>query len=67
MFNDPNKLFPGPGQYNGHLATENKNGNYVQSKYKTYGRAVISKSKQPRFDQRDHRVSMEIPGPGRYF
>lgn len=44
MFNDPTVKNPGPGTYNGHLATENKNGFTVYSKYKSPGGAVISKS-----------------------
>eukprot|EP00347_Sterkiella_histriomuscorum_P018891 403343777 len=66
MFNDPTKKFPGPGQYNGQSATENKNGFTVQSKYKSSGAVAISKGGQ-RFDHRVYRNSMEIPGPGKYY
>ena len=66
MFNDPTKYYPGPGQYDGHKATENVNGHYAVSKYRSGGRAVISKSGK-RFDNREYRRSMEIPGPGMYF
>ena len=63
MFNDPTKKYPGPGQYDGQNATENKNGYTVYSKYKSSGAAVISRSGK-RFDNRDQRRSMEVPGPG---
>ncbi len=66
IFNDPTKQFPGPGAYNGHMACENKNGYYAVSKYRSSGRAVISKSGK-RFDNYDYRRSVEIPGPGQYF
>lgn len=65
MFSDPNKLFPGPGMYDGNKAFENKNGYYLYSKYKSPGNAIISKSGK-RFDNRDMRRSMELPGPGQY-
>jgi hypothetical protein len=44
-------------------AIENKNGFTVHSKYRSSGGVVISKSGK-RFDNRDMRRSMEIPGPG---
>lgn len=63
IFNDPTKHYPGPGSYNGHKASENNNGFYAASKYRSAGRAVISKSGS-RFDKKDHRRSVDIPGPG---
>lgn len=63
MFNDPTKSNPGPGTYNGQTASENKNGFYLASRYRSPGSAVISKNGR-RFDNRDMRRSMEIPGPG---
>jgi hypothetical protein len=63
MFNDPTKSFPGPGQYNGMV--ENKNGFCIDSRYKSPGNAVISRSGR-RFDQKELRSSMENPGPGTY-
>lgn len=65
MFNDPNKHFPGPGSYNATTASENKNGFYLSSRYKSPGSAVISKSSQ-RFDNKDIKRAGEIPGPGKY-
>lgn len=62
MFNDPNKKYPGPGQYDGAIE---KNGFCMFSRYKNQGRAVISRSGN-RFDLREMRNSMEIPGPGSY-
>ena len=52
MFNDPTKLYPGPGSY--------KN-----SRYKSPGNAVMSKQGK-RFDDNDARRSMLVPGPGQY-
>ena len=66
MFNDPTKKFPGPGQYNGQTATENKNGYTVYSKFKSSGAVVISRTGK-RFDNRESRKSMDIPGPGQYY
>eukprot|EP00347_Sterkiella_histriomuscorum_P008017 403346688 len=63
MFNDPTKQFPGPGHYEGQM--ENKNGMCAFSRYKSSGSAVISKTGQ-RFDMKDLRRSMEMPGPGQY-
>lgn len=63
MFNDPTKKFPGPGQYNGTAAMENKNGFTLYSKFRSSGAAVISRTGK-RFDNRDMRRSMEVPGPG---
>ena len=65
MFNDPTKKFPGPGSYDPMKAIENKNGYTVYSKFRSSGGVVISKSGK-RFDNRDMRRSMEIPGPGSY-
>jgi hypothetical protein len=66
MFTDPTRKFPGPGQYNGQTATENKNGYTVYSKYKSSGAIVISRGGK-RFDNREQRKSMQIPGPGQYY
>jgi hypothetical protein len=63
MFNDPTKKFPGPGQYDPTKALENKNGYTLYSKFRSSGGVVISKSGK-RFDNRDMRRSMEVPGPG---
>lgn len=63
MFNDPTVKFPGPGTYNGHTASENKNGFTVYSKYKSPGGAVISRSGR-RFDSKELRNSVNLPGPG---
>jgi hypothetical protein len=63
MFVDPTKNYPGPGAYNGAAATENKNGSIIFSKYKSPGSAVISKTGR-RFDNREDRNSMDLPGPG---
>ncbi len=63
MFNDPTRKNPGPGYYDPSRALENKNGFTLSSKFKSSGAAVISKTGK-RFDNRDMRRSMEIPGPG---
>jgi hypothetical protein len=65
MFNDPTKLYPGPGSYNGQTASENKGGFYVSSRYKSPGNPVISRQGK-RFEDNDARRSMAIPGPGQY-
>jgi hypothetical protein len=65
MFNDPTKHFPGPGSYNGQKASENHNGHYVSSRYKSPGNAIISRQGK-RFDDHDMRRSMLVPGPGQY-
>lgn len=65
MFNDPTKNFPGPGSYNGNLASENKGGHYVSSRYKSPGNPVISRQGK-RFEDHDERRTMAIPGPGQY-
>lgn len=65
MFVDPTKKFPGPGTYNATNATDNKLGFTVSSKFRSPGGPVISRSGK-RFDHRDQRRSMEIPGPGAY-
>lgn len=65
MFNDPTKNFPGPGSYNAAKCSENKNGFYISSRYKSPGNPVISREGK-RFDDHDMRRSMLIPGPGQY-
>lgn len=65
MFFDPTKKFPGPGSYNATNATDNKLGFCMSSKFRSPGGPVISRSGK-RFDHRDQRRSMEIPGPGAY-
>ena len=65
MFVDPTKKFPGPGSYNATNATDNKLGHVVSSKFRSSGGPVIARSGK-RFDNRDQRRSMEIPGPGTY-
>lgn len=65
MFNDPTKKNPGPGSYNSENATVNKNGFILFSKYKSPGGVVISKTGK-RFDNRDQRRSLDVPGPGSY-
>ena len=65
MFNDPTKLFPGPGSYNAQKTSENKNGFYISSRYKSPGNAVISKQGK-RFEDYDMRRSALVPGPGQY-
>lgn len=65
MFNDPTKHFPGPGSYNGAKASENHNGFYISSRYKSPGNAVISRQGK-RFEDYDMRRSMAVPGPGMY-
>ena len=65
MFIDPTKNNPGPGSYNGNLATDTKNGTIFYSKYKSPGSAVISKNGR-RFDNTNEKNSMKIPGPGSY-
>ncbi|CDW71854.1 UNKNOWN [Stylonychia lemnae] len=65
MFNDPTVKFPGPGTYDGQAATENKNGYTIYSKFRSPGGAIISKTGE-RFDLRQHRKSVDIPGPGSY-
>jgi hypothetical protein len=65
MFNDPTKLFPGPGHYNGQKCSENKGGFYISSRYKSPGNAVISRQGK-RFEDYDMRRSMAVPGPGQY-
>ena len=66
MFVDPTKNYPGPGTYSGGENNgDNKKGFCLLSKYKSGGNAVISKGKE-RFDNRDLRRSVEVPGPGQY-
>lgn len=65
MFNDPTKKFPGPGQYDGQKTSENKNGFYISSRYKSPGNAVISKQGK-RFEDYDQKRTGAIPGPGLY-
>mmetsp|Transcript_21148 Transcript_21148/g.15469 ORF Transcript_21148/g.15469 Transcript_21148/m.15469 type:complete len:136 (+) Transcript_21148:410-817(+) len=65
MFSNPNKSFPGPGQYNELAGYENKNGHYFTSRMKSPGCVVISKQGK-RFEDLDLRRSQEVPGPGQY-
>ena len=44
MFVDPTKNFPGPGAYSGTGLIGNKTGSYFNSRYKSPGNAVISRS-----------------------
>lgn len=66
MFTDHTKNNPGPGQY---IRVSGEKGGrnvfYLDSRYKSNGSAVISRSGQ-RFDNNDLRRSREVPGPGQY-
>ena len=65
MFVDPTKKYPGPGSYNFTIATDNKNGFTLHSKFKSPGAISIAKNGE-RFDRKDLKRSIEVPGPGNY-
>ncbi len=64
-FQNYTKFVPGPGAYNLDASNNNQKGYVVNSKYKSAGGVVISRSGK-RFDNTRIRNSMQIPGPANY-